>query len=114
MPTLINVTTGQIVARNVNRATGIVGRFLGFLPWSRILPDDGLWFDHCSMVHTFGMRNRIDVIFLDKSRRVVRVERSVSRSRIAVGGTRASTVVELGESPIEGRDLLAGDELALE
>jgi uncharacterized protein len=114
MPTLYNVTTGQIVARNVSRADGLLNRLLGFLPRAQVHPDDGLWFDQCSMIHMIGMRSRIDVVFLDKFRRVLRVDRSVSHSRIALACSRATIVVELGEAPPEGRDLLAGDELALE
>jgi uncharacterized protein len=114
MPTLWNVTTGSIVARNVSRADGFFHRMFGFIPRARVFPDDGLWFDRCAAVHTMGMRSRIDVIFLDKFRRVLRVERSVPQFRVALACRGAAAVVELGEAPVEGRDLLAGDELALE
>jgi uncharacterized membrane protein (UPF0127 family) len=114
MSALRNVTTGKILARNVLRAEGLLERMLGFIPRSNIPPDDGLWFENCSAIHTVGMRNRIDVIFLDKSNRVIRVERSVPRYRLAITCLGAHTVVELGEANGAGRDLLAGDELALE
>ncbi|MGZ3529371.1 MAG: DUF192 domain-containing protein [Vulcanimicrobiaceae bacterium] len=114
VPTLRNVTTGQVLATNVLRADGLFERMLGFIPRAEIQPDDGLWFDNCSAVHTVGMRERIDVIFLDKSNRVIRVERSVPRFRLVVTCLGACAVVELGEANITGRDLLAGDELSLE
>ena len=113
MATLINATTGQIIARNVNRANRLIERILGFIPWSRVSPDEGLWFDRCNAVHTVGMRSRIDVIFLDEKSRVLRIDRSVPRFRLAVTCPHARAVVELGEAPPEGRDLLTGDELAL-
>jgi uncharacterized membrane protein (UPF0127 family) len=114
MPRLRNVTTGEVIASNVERANGFWRRLLGFIPNPRIHPDDGLWFDECSAIHTVGMRQSIDVVFVDRSRRVLRVDRSVQRFRVAVTCSGAHAVIELGEAALEGRDLLAGDELALE
>lgn len=113
MGTLINVTTGEILARNVLRAE-LWHRLVGFLPRSKIPPDDGLWFDKCATIHTIGMRRRIDVIFLDGSSRVLRIERSVRRFRLAVACPGGRAVVELGEAPLGERDLLVGDQLALQ
>ena len=113
MAVLKNVTTGEIIAANVERADGFWRRLLGFISQSRVRPDDGLWYDNCSAIHTMGMKERIDVVFLDKNQRVIRVEKAIPRYRIAMKlGARA--VVELGEATLQGRDLLAGDELALE
>jgi len=110
---LKNVTTGEILAGNVERANGFWRRLVGFLSQSNVKPDDGLWYDNCSAIHTVGMKECIDVVFLDENHRVMRVERAIPRYRVAVTyGARA--VVELGEATLQGRDLLAGDELALE
>jgi uncharacterized membrane protein (UPF0127 family) len=114
MPTLRNLTTGRVVARNVVRSEGFFERMIGFLSRSSVDPDDGLWFDRCAAIHTVGMRARIDVIFLNSAYRVIRIDRSVPQFRLAVACPGAHAVVELGEAPADGRDLLAGDELALE
>jgi uncharacterized membrane protein (UPF0127 family) len=113
MPALKNITTGEIIAANVVRADGFWRRLVGFMASHRVRPDDGLWYDNCSAIHTMGMKERIDVVFLDKHCRVIRVERAIPRYRFAITrGARA--VVELGEATLQGRDLLTGDELALE
>lgn len=113
MAVLKNVTTGEIIAANVERANGFWRRLVGFITQNNVRPDDGLWYDRCSAIHTMGMRERIDVVFLDKNHRVIRVERAIPRYRFAMMyGARA--VIELGEATLQGRDLLAGDELALE
>ena len=113
MPALKNVTTGEIIAANVQRANGFWRRLVGFISSNSVRPDDGLWYDNCSAIHTMGMKERIDVVFLDRNCRVIRVERAIPRFRFAVTlGARA--VVELGEATLQGRDLLTGDELALE
>lgn len=113
MAALKNITTGEIIAGNVEKADGFWRRLVGFISQSRVRPDDGLWYDNCSAIHTMGMKERIDVVFLDRNHRVIRVERAIPRYRIAIAyGARA--VVELGEATLQGRDLLTGDELVLE
>jgi uncharacterized protein len=114
MARLRNVTSGRVVAGNVEKANGWWGRLSGFLPFSEIRSDDGLWFDDCWAIHTIGMRSRIDAIFLDKDHRIVEIRNSLPPYLLAVVCTGASAVVELGEASPQRRDLLIGDQLALE
>lgn len=114
MPLLRNLTTGEILAANVHLARSWWERTAGFLPKRHVDPDDGLWFSDCWAIHTLGMRAAIDVIFLDGGDRVMRTARQVPQHRIAVTCPGARSVVELGAGALEGRDLLAGDRLALE
>lgn len=81
---------------------------------SKIHADDGLWFDRCNVIHTIGMRSRIDAIFLSKDHRVMKIRYSVPQHRLAVGCPGAHAVVELGAAFPARRDLLIGDLLALE
>lgn len=113
MAVLRNETTGQVLAQNVRYADTWWERLAGFIPRAVIEPDDGLWFRDCWAIHTLGMRARIDVIFLDYQGCVVRTQRNVPRHRPAIACLGASNVVELGAGALEGRDLLAGDRLAL-
>lgn len=78
-----------------------------------IRSDDGLWFDKCNVIHTLGMRARIDAIFLSRDHRVMKIRYSVPRHRFMVACPGAHAVVELGAAPTR-RDLLIGDQLALE
>jgi uncharacterized protein len=106
--------SGCTVAHNVEKADSWWRRLSGLLPMSKIRPDDGLWFDRCSVIHTIGMRCQVDAIFLSKDHRVMRVRYSVPRHRLVVACPGASAVVELGEASPARRDLLIGDKLALE
>jgi uncharacterized protein len=108
------VRSGCILAENVEKADSWWRRLSGLLPLSEIRADDGLWFDRCNVIHTIGMRSRIDAIFLSSDRRVMRVRYSVPRHRLLVGCPGAHAVVELGEAFPARRDLLIGDQLALE
>jgi uncharacterized protein len=59
-----------IVARGRRRLTGLIGR--------RSLPAGAaLEIPRCRSVHTLGMRFPLDLVWLDASRRVVRVDRAV-------------------------------------
>jgi uncharacterized protein len=111
---LRNVTTNQVLAANVRYAESWWDRFVGFIPHRVVAPDDGLWFRNCWAIHTLGMRAHVDVIFLDADGRVVRTDRNVPRHRPAIACPGARSVVELGAGALEGRDVLAGDWLALE
>ena len=114
MARLRNLRTGNIVAGDVERANSLWRRFTGFLTYGAIRPDRGLWFDNCSAIHTIGMRERIDAIFLARDSRVMRINYSVAPNRLAVICAGARAVIELGAAPAEQRDLLVGDLLALE
>lgn len=112
--TLRNETTGQVIAANVCYAETWWQRFAGFIPKRVIDPDEGLWFRDCWAIHTLGMRARVDVIFLDRHMRVVKMKRAVPLHRPLISCLGARNVVELGAGALDGRDVLAGDRLILE
>lgn len=111
---LRNTTTGEIIAGAVERAEGIVERMVGLLNRPHVDPDEGVWFSNCGTIHTIGMREPIDVIFLDRDNRVMQTLRQVARNRLAVTCVGAFTTVELGSGALDGRDILVGDRLTLE
>jgi uncharacterized membrane protein (UPF0127 family) len=66
----------------VHEATTFRARLLGLALLPRLPPGRALLIPGCRSVHTFGMRFRIDVVFLDEHGRVLRVARSVPRRRL--------------------------------
>jgi uncharacterized membrane protein (UPF0127 family) len=109
-----NTTTGEIVATEVTRADGWRERMLGLITRKRVEAREGIWFDECALIHTVGMQTRIDIVFLDKDRRVVRTLCSVPQNRLAVGCRGARSVIELGSGTLNQCDILVGDHLELE
>jgi uncharacterized membrane protein (UPF0127 family) len=103
-----------VVAGDVEKASSLWRRFTGFLTYGKIHPDRGLWFDNCSAIHTIGMREHIDAVFLAKDGSVMRIDYSVAPYRLAIMCAGARAVVELGAAPAERRDLLLGDQLTLD
>ena len=114
MHLLRNQTNGTIIATRVQRANTFVTRGLGLLPRAAVAPNEGIWIDGCSAVHTIGMRATIDLYFLDKDNRVLRIASAIPPNRLAVTCRNAVSVVELGAGPEIGRDVLVGDRLTLE
>jgi len=109
-----NASTGRVLAWRVRRADNWLERAVGFLPRTSIAPEEGLWFEHCHAVHTIGMRTALDVVFLDKDMRVVKVEANVAPQKLYVGAQNAHTVAEFGPGFVKANPLSPGDQLALE
>jgi len=63
--------TGECLLPRVWRTTNALDRMRGLLGRPSLQSGEGLLIDRCAAVHTFGMRYRIDVAFLD-ARGVVR------------------------------------------
>jgi uncharacterized membrane protein (UPF0127 family) len=86
-------------------AKGLRARLLGLAHLDREEVGPGLLIPRCSSVHTFGMRFRLDLYFLDERGEVVSVRRALPPRRFAFSG-RAVAVLELPAR--EGGEILAG------
>ncbi len=113
MPLLRNVTTDRIVATRVDRLSTFFQRAVGLLTRSALRPDEGAWIAPCNAIHTLGMRVPIDVIFLDRRGRVVRMDPAVPPNRVALTCRQATAVIELGDGALRESDVLLGDYLEL-
>lgn len=113
MPLLRNSTTGTIVATRIDHLTGFLQRAVGLLARSRVQRDEGVWITPCRAIHTIGMRDKIDVIFVDRDGRVLRVDREVGPNRLSLSCRQATGVVELGGGALNQIDVLPGDRLEL-
>lgn len=78
----------------VMRAHTGLQRLVGLLGRLRLDPGHGLLLEPCSVVHTFGMRRPIDVVFVDRDWRVLDVRPGLGAWRIA-RCRRATRVLEL-------------------
>ena len=52
---------------------GFVSKFRGLLGTDGIAPGQGCWLEGASSVHMFGMRYALDIVFLDRDSRIVRL-----------------------------------------
>jgi len=103
-----NQTRDLPVASRVRIAGLSRERRKGLSGISQMPPDSGLWIVPCEAVHTFGMKMRIDVIFLDRDFCVRHTRAALAPNRIAVC-LRAYSVLELPPGSIERSQTCVGD-----
>src|ERR1700730_18695438 len=88
-------------------------RKTGLLKHSRLEQGEGLWITPCEGVHTVGMKFPIDVLFLDKKRKVVKIRAAMPRWRMAAC-LWAHSVLELPSGTAAATKTAAGDQLEFE
>lgn len=90
-----NVTQGLLLGDSVERADSFRLRLLGLMFRPRLEPGGGLWLEPCRSVHTHFMRFPIDLLFLGREGRVLRVIRGLLPWRISPVVPGAVAVLEL-------------------
>jgi uncharacterized protein len=104
---------GSVVCARCVVADSFLTRLRGLLGRRELPPDEGLLINPCSSVHTWFMRFPIDVLFLDRDLRVVRVAADVRPFRLR-WGRGARQVLELAAGEAAERGIRVGDRLTLE
>lgn len=88
-------------------------RRTGLLKHEKLGTGEGLWIAPCEAVHTIGMKFPIDVLFLDKKRKVLKVRNDMRRWRMAMC-LRGHSVLELPSGTAAAMKTVRGDELEFE
>ena len=83
------------------------------LKHSRLAPGEGLWIAPCEAVHSFGMKFAIDVVYLDRKKRVRKLRKEMVPRRLSACLT-AHSVLELPVGMIESSRTEPGDQLEFE
>ena len=108
----MNDRTRSAVALEVDVAATRATRRRGLLGRESLGATEGLLLTPCKAVHTVGMRFAIDVIFIDRDGRAVRIVPALAPWRIAMS-TRAKAVIELAAGTAAAADIQIGDMLYL-
>ena len=103
-----NVSKKTLLGDAVGLAETSTERRRGLLKRDGLGPGEGLWIVPCEGIHTFFMRFPIDVVFLNKDKRVTKLVRRMKSSRLSVSW-RARSVVELPVGVIEQTSTEVGD-----
>lgn len=88
-------------------------RKTGLLKHDRLESGEGLWITPCEGIHTVGMKFPIDVLFLDKKRKVVKIRAAMPRWRMAAS-LFAHSVLELPSGTAQATQTASGDQLEFE
>jgi uncharacterized membrane protein (UPF0127 family) len=101
---------GGVVCEKCVIATSMLGRMKGLLGRRDLPGDEGVLLRPAGSIHTAFMRFPIDVVFLDRDLRVVRVADAVPPWRAAMA-RKARAVLELRAGEAGRRGLRVGDVL---
>lgn len=108
-----NETRKTVLAEAADVADTSAKRRTGLLKHTRLEEGEGLWILPCESVHTFFMKFAIDLVYLDKQRKVRKVCHAVPAWRLSAC-LRAHSVLELPAGTAERTGTVVGDELAVE
>lgn len=97
---------------HIIRAVRFWQRFCGLMLTSSLPPNQGLFFPGCNSVHTCFMRYPIDVVYLDRQSRVVKLVKALRPWRASMGGRGSVGTLELACGSIERLGLTLGQSLA--
>ena len=108
-----NHTRNTVLGDAVELADTSETRRVGLLKHARLEPGSGLSIVPCESVHTFFMKFPIDLVYLDKHRKVRKVRHAVPAWRLSACLT-AHSILELPAGTAEKSGTLPGDELVME
>lgn len=108
-----NVTKGTWLASDLEVADRFLKRLLGLLGRTHLPASRGLWIKPCDAIHTIGMLFSIDVLFLDRERRVVRAIHDLAPFRLVFTVKTAVSVIELPAGTIRQTQTEEGDVVEL-
>ncbi|HVC04308.1 MAG TPA: DUF192 domain-containing protein [Candidatus Acidoferrales bacterium] len=106
-------STGATVAGEVAVADNPYRRFMGLMGKRELEAGAGLYLRPCSSIHMFFMRFPIDVAFIDKDNRVVRLYHGLRPWRMSRIVRRAKAAIELPSGALAQAGVGVGDLLTM-
>lgn len=108
-----NLTRGTALAVRAGLAATFWTRLVGLLGRAGLAEGEGLFIRACTMIHMFGMRFAIDVVFVDADLVVVGLEERIAPGRMSRHYPKAAGVIELPVGIIAATGTALGDQLAI-
>jgi uncharacterized membrane protein (UPF0127 family) len=100
------------IATRLSPAFDSAARRRGLLGRTSLADDEALILAPCNAVHTFGMTFTIDVVYVARDGRVVKVRGRLAPRRVSAALS-AFAVIELGEGSVARYGLQNGDRLEI-
>jgi len=108
-----NQTRDTVLADRADIANTAALRNKGLLKHAGLAPGEGLWIVPCSAIHSIGMKFPIDVVFLSKDKRVLKIRRDMKKWKMAIC-MGARSVLELPAGRCHAMQTTLGDQLEFE
>ncbi|MGH8013238.1 MAG: DUF192 domain-containing protein, partial [Candidatus Binataceae bacterium] len=108
-----------VLCANLEQAGGHMGRSRGLIGRERLLPDNGMLFikgrlEPFMWMHMFFMRFPIDLMFLDRGDRVIRINLGLKPWRLSSIVIGADKALELAVGSVVRSDTAVGDRIVFE
>lgn len=110
---IINQTKNTILAENAMLAKRFFDRIKGLLGKKDFKPGEALIIRPCNSIHTFFMHFPIDLLFIDKSSKVIGLQICFRPWGLSPIYWRAKFVIELPTGVISASQTTFGDEISL-
>lgn len=110
---ITNLTQEIQLNYKVTAAVHFFSRLIGLQHTSQIDSNTAFLIKPCSGVHTFGMKYPIDVVFVDKKGKVVKIHKDLLPNRITGLNASACCVLEFPNGVIGNNDIRLGDHLKI-
>lgn len=107
-----NETRNTVLAELADLADSSAKRRKGLLGRDSLPVGQGLWIIPCESVHTWGMRFPIDVLYLDRKKRIQKLRSVMTPWRLSFCLS-AHSVLELPAGVIDDTNTQRGDQLVL-
>ena len=108
-----NQTRNTVLADAAELAETSEKRRTGLLKHDRLDPGQGLWIVPCESVHSFFMKFAIDLVYLDRNRKVRKVRHRMVPWRVSACLS-AHSILELPAGAAAASGTQAGDQLEIE
>jgi hypothetical protein len=111
--TIRNTTRGTVLATAADIADTSAKRRTGLLKHTSLPKGEGLLIDPCEGVHTFWMKFAIDIVYLSRKKKVLKIRHAMPPFRLSLCLT-ANAVLELPAGMAAETGTVKGDELTFE
>ena len=106
---VINKKNNEVLSQDVMKAYSVKDRLIGLM-FKKEISYDGLHLEPCNSIHTFFMKFPLDLVFLDKNLKVVKVLEGVKPWRMTRLYFSSSSVLEF-KTGIVGEKVHKHDQL---
>jgi len=103
---------GDTVVERLHVASTARERMRGLLGRTSLAEGEGMWFPRCRLIHTFGMRFPIDLVYMDEGRVVRKVVEKLRPGRLSAC-LGADSVIELNAGAVKAAGLCRGTKLKI-
>lgn len=110
---LINNNNGSVLIREGQLANTFRSRLKGLLGWKTLVSGQGMIIFPCNMIHTFGMKIAIDVLFLSENHEVLYIMVNMRPNRFSPRIKNSRYVVELPAGQTVAFNTQVGDRLTV-